>query len=360
MSDTTKIQWPDATWNPWIGCTKVSAGCKNCYAENTTRARVLRSKGRETWGKGAQRSRTSEANWRKPLKWNRDASGKTMRVFPSLCDWLDDVVPIEWLADFLNLIHDTPNLTWILLTKRPENWRKRLEAVLRFEYSGRWSADFFEWHDGWLEDWPDRLSPPANVWILASVENQETADERIPELLKIPAVVRGLSVEPMLELVNLFLDGESSGWQCRECKSRNVNTEVQVGPDDVGTYKCNDCGYMGSGEDAAWTPLINWVIFGGESGPGARPCNVDWIRDGVRQCQAAGVPCFVKQMGSNVVMPLHGKMNDADGMPKSVLRPRPYDPLDENPLMGLCFRDKKGGDPAEWSEDLRVREFPKI
>ena len=107
MSDTTKIQWADATFNPWIGCTKVSAGCKNCYAENTTRARVLRSQGHETWGKGAQRSRTSAATWANPKAWNFNAkaqsgkAAKRLRVFPSLCDWLDDEVPIEWLADFL-------------------------------------------------------------------------------------------------------------------------------------------------------------------------------------------------------------------------------------------------------------------
>src|SRR6188474_2093121 len=125
MAEKTSISWTDSTFNPWIGCTKVSEGCKNCYAENTTRARVLRSQGHETWGKGKQRSRTSAATWKNPLRWNSEVAvhpDYRHKVFPSLCDWLDDEVPIEWLADFLKLIHDTPHLDWLNLTKRPENW----------------------------------------------------------------------------------------------------------------------------------------------------------------------------------------------------------------------------------------------
>src|SRR4051812_45686261 len=132
MGEQTQIQWCDHTFNPWIGCTKVSPGCANCYAEVSTRARVLRHRGQETWGKGAQRSRTSESNWKEPLRWNK-AAGQSYdswkfalqtaasefdgveqyarpRVFcASLSDWLDDEVPIEWLADLLKLIHDTPH-----------------------------------------------------------------------------------------------------------------------------------------------------------------------------------------------------------------------------------------------------------
>lgn len=345
MSEQTKIQWADATWNPWIGCTKVSAGCKNCYAENTTRARVLRSQGHETWGKGAKRSRTSAANWKQPLKWNRDIqtwkdqpcdprfrsaveSHPKPKVFPSLCDWLDDEVPIEWLADFLKLIHDTPNLTWILLTKRPENFKELTTDVLRhIEDNPPTKKGDDIWP--WLLDWVTGEKIPPNVWILASVENQEMADQRIPELLEIPAVVRGLSVEPML--------GPISHWsginQCQSCGGTNWR--------ENGCRRCADCG-------EEYTPF-DWAIFGGESGKGARPCNVEWIRQGVQQCKAAGVPVFVKQLGAK---PVQGVAFSGT-------------PLGETECIVFeNIRDPKGGDMSEWPEDLRndpnIRAFPKV
>src|SRR5581483_2425062 len=144
MSTQTKIEWCDHTFNPWIGCTKVDELCTNCYAETQDKFRAWTPKG---WGKGKPRQRTSTANWRLPLRWNRDR-GQTLealkgtsfkaelerrpRVFcASLADWLDDEVPIEWLADLLALIHATPNLDWLLLTKRPENWMSRLVKAMK-------------------------------------------------------------------------------------------------------------------------------------------------------------------------------------------------------------------------------------
>ena len=134
MAKDTKIQWADATFNPWIGCTKVSAGCAHCYAEGTTRARVLRARGQETWGKGAKRARTSLAYWKQPLSWNR--APNRMRIFPSLCDWLDDEVPTDGSRTSLNLIHVTQNLNWLLLTKRPENWKNRIVKAGPFLANG--------------------------------------------------------------------------------------------------------------------------------------------------------------------------------------------------------------------------------
>lgn len=289
LSDTTKIQWADATWNPWIGCTKVSAGCAHCYAENTTRARVLRSQGRETWGKGAQRSRTSEAYWRQPEKWDSvaQACGQRPRVFPSLCDWLDDEVPVEWLADFLKLIYDTPNVRWLLLTKRPENFESRLMDVRKlWAPIGNCDREYGYKLDGWVYF---QHRPPKNVWIGVSVENQATADKRIPELLKIPAAIRFLSCEPLLERLGAF---HLSG--------------------------------------------IAWAIIGGESGPKARPCNIEWIRSILDECARAGVACFVKQLGARAKEQVPGGFH------------------------ALNLADKKGGDPSEWPEDLRVRQFPKL
>jgi protein gp37 len=148
MAQNSNIEWTDHTFNAWIGCTKVSPGCANCYAE----ARDQRFAGGAHWGKGAPRQRTSAANWKQPLRWNRQAVAQQVeldnrrkaigapldvcwiarrpRVFcASLADWLDAEVPIEWLADLLSLIHATPFLDWQLLTKRPENWKARIEAA---------------------------------------------------------------------------------------------------------------------------------------------------------------------------------------------------------------------------------------
>lgn len=341
MSENTSIEWADHSFSPWIGCTKVSAGCKNCYAENTTRARVLRSQGHETWGKGAKRSRTSAATWKNPVKWNRslvcdkcgtlnDATDsgcgrpdpntgwcegelKHQRVFPSLCDIFDDEVPIEWLADFLKLIHDTPNLTWQLLTKRPENWKDRVqEAALT------WYKKEYDSANHMVMQWTISNKPPDNIWIGTSCEDQPNADKRIPELLKIPATVRFLSMEPLLGAVEFSdVSGRSDGIKL-------LGTPALSG--------------------------INWVICGGESGPGARPCNVEWIRSIVAQCKEAGVPCFVKQLGSRTYQTNPTLRTDIlypseDGHPHYEYWAGP--------------KDKKGGDMAEWPEDLRVREFPK-
>lgn len=293
MSETTKIQWADATFNPWIGCTKVSAGCKNCYAENTTRARVLRGQGHETWGKGSQRSRTSAATWKGPLRWESECGihpGYPHKVFPSLCDWLDDEVPIEWLADFLNLIHQTPSLSWLLLTKRPENFFSRIDEAINTMPNDPFVCD---WSD------PDEQHlMPENVWIGTSVENQEMADKRIPELLKIPATIRFLSCEPLL------------------------------GPIDLRYSAFNGSDTISS------IAGIHWVIVGGESGSQARRCDLGWIQDIKRHCQIANVPVFVKQLGGN--------LSDED----------------LSRCAGGSVHDKKGGDISEWPKHLQVRQFP--
>ena len=332
MSDTTKIEWVDASFSPWIGCTKVSPGCAHCYAE-TLDARKLWSK--EThWGKGVPRRPVSEAKWREPLAWNRKADPANrdilnptpvQTVFPSICDWLDNEVPIEWLARFLKLIHDTPHLRWLLLTKRPELWNDRLVATMAHVdkewLSGHCArSPLGEWIGRWIEAMvPQRgmASFPKNVWIGTSVENQKYADIRIPQLLAIPAVKRFLSVEPMLGPVNLGLLGTLP-------KTTHPNYTT------------------------AHTEL-HWVIFGGESGPGASPCNNQWIRDGVRQCREAGIAPFVKQLGAFCVT----DEATPDAWP-------PGTELEAGcPQYSLVkLKHPKGGDMSEWPEDLRVREIP--
>lgn len=224
--------------------------------------------GRAKWGPGQPRQRTSAAYWREPLKWDREAAaaGVRPRVFcASLADWLDDEVPIAWLADLLDLIRRTPNLDWLLLTKRPENWKSRLDSVLGYAES---SPDddirltFSDWGLDWYEG-----RPPANVWVGTSVENQPMADQRIRHLLEIPAAVRFLSMEPLLGEVRPAL---------RCTRDTNGDGNCDRHPDGC--------------------PRIHWVIVGSESGPKRRPMHTAWAADIRRQCDPAGVAFFMKQM----------------------------------------------------------------
>jgi protein gp37 len=237
MAETTGIAWCDSTFNAWIGCTKVSPGCDHCYAEALDARH--RWGGATHWGTAVPRMRTSEANWRKPLAWNRkaEASGKPWRVFTnSLADVFDNEVPIHWREDLFDLIGSTPSLTWLLLTKRIGNVSKMTP--------------------GW--NWP-------NVWLGASIVNQDEADRDIPKLLATPAAVRFVSYEPALGPV----DFEAIGGM-----KRNALFGAE---------------------------RLDWIIVGGESRQGkyaARPFDLAWARSAVSQCRAAGVAVFVKQLGS--------------------------------------------------------------
>lgn len=325
MAENTKIEWADHSWSPWRGCTKVSPGCLNCYAETLSKRNptVLGS-----WGKGA--NRVLAKNWGDPMRWNakvdkiqkdgedlgiKDWKAGRPMVFPSLCDWLDDEVSPAWLAEFLALINLTPNLDWLLLTKRPESWRKRIDdAALA-------STPF---HHRWLVEWLNG-TPPQNVWFGVSVEDQTRANERIPLLLEIPARVRWLSVEPLIGPVGL--GSFAFGGFAHSPNCENEHCSISGGVEDC-------CGVE--------IPAINWVVVGGESGPGARPCNVSWIQDIVRECQSASVPVFVKQLGARPVEDIYGDGGSYVGF---------------NRVAGI--RHPKGGDPAEWPDDLRVREYPR-
>lgn len=172
MAEKTKIEWCDATFNPWVGCQKVSPGCDHCYAEGWAKR-----SGQVQWGPHGERKRTSEANWRKPLQWAKAArgTGKRPRVFcASLADWLDNQVPNEWRMDLWRLINKTPELDWLLLTKRPENYTK-------------------------LAPWDDELILP-NIWLGVTAEDQQHYDRRWKILSEIPVTsgVRFISYEPAL------------------------------------------------------------------------------------------------------------------------------------------------------------------
>ena len=261
MSENTKIEWADHTFNPWTGCTKVSPACDHCYAEGWAKR-----SGHVKWGSGQPRRRTSDANWRMPLKWNREAerTGVRPRVFcASLADVFDNEVDPAWRADLFKLIADTRNLDWLLLTKRVGNVMKMANEVADMPRLGSHTGHLIahQWRNG---------SPPKNVWLGATVVNQEEADRDIPKLLAVPAAKRFLSIEPMLGPMLLPFE------RLREW---------------------NRIALMNQQEHAVLR--IDWVIVGGESGPGARPMSPDWARSIRDQCAAAGVALFVKQMGGS-------------------------------------------------------------
>jgi protein gp37 len=232
MGADTKIEWARHTFNAWKGCTKVSPACDFCYAWRWAK-RIGRP---ELWE--GERELTTDAYWHQPFKWDcaAKAAGERHRVFcNSLADVFDNQVPEAWRDDLFCLIKSTPNLDWLLLTKRPQNIADMLPG-------------------DWGEGYP-------NVWLGTTAENQEEWDRRLEHLAAVRALVHFVSVEPLL------------------------------GPID-----CGNAFDLPPDEPPAYSP-IDWVICGGESGPGARPMHPDWARALRDQCAAAGVPFFFKQFG---------------------------------------------------------------
>lgn len=266
MAENTAIEWCDHTFNPWIGCAKVSpGGCANCYAETRMDKRLHVVQ----WGAGQPRKRTK--TWGDPVRWNDQHEaffaqhGRRQRVFcASLADVFDNEVPPEWRADLFKLIEATPHLDWLLLTKRIGN----VEAM------------------ACQANWP--MPMPRNVWLGATVVNQAEADRDIPKLLTVPARVRFLSIEPMLGPIDLtrvrqrFPAGVSP-WSCLQGYCLRHYPRMRCG--------CSEQGRA-----------IDWVICGGESGPNARPMHPDWARSLRDQCAAAGVPFLFKQWGELIEM----------------------------------------------------------
>lgn len=222
MGFESKIEWTDHTFNPWWGCTKASDGCKFCYALTISRAYGHE----DVWGPGRPRRLLSDNHWQGPVRWNETAKqeGIRYRVFcASMADIFEEEAPEGQLDRLWELIRNTPNLDWQLLTKRPHRINNTLPA---------------DWGTGY-----------DNVWLGTSVEDSRVLN-RINSLVQVPAKVHFLSLEPLI----------------------------------------------GPMEDLPLTD-IEWVIVGGESGPGARPMNEEWVLDIRDQCQSAQVPFFFKQWG---------------------------------------------------------------
>jgi protein gp37 len=233
MSENSKIEWTDHTFNPWIGCTKVNPGCDHCYAEA-----MARRFGHAKWG-NHPRTVTSESNWRKPLIWNAKARefkrqhGRRQRVFcASMADVFDNQVSPEVRRRVFKLIRKCRKLDWLLLTKRPQNIVKMLPK---------------NWGDGYR-----------NVWLGFTAEDQERFDQRWKYLREIPAAIKFVSYEPA-----------------------------------IGPLRLPDRG-----------PTPDWLISGGESGPGARPTDPQWIRDIINDCRHKDIVPFHKQWGNYASNPL--------------------------------------------------------
>lgn len=374
MIEDSLIEWCDGTFSPWHGCCKISDGCKNCYAEVSTPVRVKRHRGLKLWGpsKTSSRDRTAKSTWdqvralaRKVRKfpdkctkcgtrvnlynlfqdgleqeqticpaklnsegkWDDNAprcAGQIQRnnfprIFPSLCDPFEEHPDADKIRpDFWKLIEETPEITWLLLTKRTNNIKKMVPSE-------------------WIHRWPH------HVGMGASVEDPKTAKERIAELAGVPAWFRFLSIEPLLKPVFLAqraglidpspLPGKMHDGGCSRCgMSSDSIDQRSLGFANILPSRQHRCppGYEGEN--------IHWVIIGGESGDHARKCDVAWIRSLIGECHEAGVPCFVKQLGADVDDTTEG-------------RPR---------FTSMALKHPKGGDPDEWDPELRVRQLPQF
>lgn len=269
----TAIEWAHHTFNPWEGCEKVSDACKNCYAETHAErwGHKLGGKRLPLWGPGSRRKFRSDAYWKQPLKWNRAAvaAGERHRVFcMSLGDFFE-TLPAghpDWekMAHARyrtsKLIEATPQLDWLLLTKRPEN-------IMRF--------------------WDRKTKPEYdNVWLGTTVENQSTADERLPHLLRVAATVHFISCEPLLGAVDI------EAWLLTPQPVTHPNLDIPDGERLGSIERSGDrLDYWGHGR-------IDWVIAGGESGTGARPTHPAWFRQLRDHCARSDTPFLFKQWGA--------------------------------------------------------------
>jgi protein gp37 len=346
VSESTGIQWTDATWNPVTGCTKVSQGCKHCYAERDWVRLSANPTAPVYFGRPFANVQTHTERLGQPLRWS-----KPRRIFVnSMSDLFHEDVPFEFIASVFAVMAATTRHTYQVLTKRPQRMRAFFEWVLTDDDGERLRPD--DWtagqriSDAWLKHlrWESMNQsggvrgydncgpcfPYENVWLGVSVEDQKTADERIPELLATPAAKRFLSIEPMLGDVRLgsFLQ-------------RSPSAAFEAG--------------RVTADMPAWTRIgvtaVDWVIVGGESGPRARPFDIEWARSTVRECRGAGVLVFVKQLGAHVIW--NGCSSPGEHWPSGTVKDDTG-----NGNWRVRLRDPKGGDMSEWPEDLRVREFP--
>lgn len=322
MGKETEIAWCTHTFNPWWGCARVSPGCEHCYAES-----FAKRTGHGVWGTTSPRRFFKDKHWKEPVKWDEEAkaAGERRRVFcASMSDVFEDRDDLlESRARLTTLVAATPHLDWLILTKRPQHAR-RLWTIACGDGHGpcvcgahgrsKLCGDISTATGHWA----------SNIWLGTTAEDQQRADERIPYLLEAPALVRFLSCEPLLGPVDLFafLRG----------KLRDESLAALRSPP---------------------MPGVDWVIVGGESGAGARTMEIGWARAIVEQCSAHKTACFVKQMGHRPIARSRFDMGAA-----SFKAADDHGWTEHAGPVTLLLKHSKGGDPEEWAEELRVRQFP--
>ena len=330
----SNIIYAPKSWNPIEGCTPISEGCKNCWAK------VMARRQRQEWGTVHLHPERLD----QPLRWRKP---QTVAV-AFMGDLFHDQVPDSFLNTVFSVmgvcglqrkrcmrrdcdhdgdcveknLHPQPLHTFLVLTKRPDRMREFLSDPER-QYKVQQAFHNSGWYWGDLLD--DLIWPLPNVWLGVSCENQARADERIPLLLETPAAHRWLSLEPLLGPIRFPLP-------------------------------CKESTFWGG---------ISWCVVGGESGPYARPCDLDWIRNIRDQSKAAGVPCYVKQVGAKPMLPntMDGNREWIEGMQAGLWEPIDGEswrrgPNGERLGYAIRLRDRKGENPDEWPLDLRVREMP--
>ncbi len=331
MADNTHIEWTDATWNPITGCTLVSEGCRHCYAATLAATRLKHHPSRAGLARinaAGEAKFTGEVRFNvqwldQPLRWR-----KPRRIF--VCahgDLFHESVPDEWIDKVFAVMALCPQHTFQVLTKRPDRMREYVlgahcDGARRFAVADAaeqiannfpvWDGNGYRLWDGYAgKAWDQKVTavltgpqwPMPNVWLGTSIEDQTTADERIPYLLATPAVIRFVSAEPLLGPVDLNRIGtvdiirkihpRHMAWI--ESGKKITSTTISALHNGM-TFEAEnilDCGVSGKGG----LPKLDLAIVGGESGPHARPMHPDWVRDLRDQCQSAGVPFFFKQWG---------------------------------------------------------------
>ena len=318
MGQYSKIEWTDASWNPVTGCSRVSPGCKNCYAESLSRRWKWTTRP-WTHRNAAENVQLHPERLENPLHWKRPR-----RIFVnSMSDLFHSRVPDDFIAKVFRTMHLASQHQFQILTKRPARMRNWFEQAKGPTYLNLLLLD-----EG--SEYAPRVLP--NVWLGTSVEDQRRADERIPALMGCPAAVRFLSCEPLLGPIDLGLDRiehapypnvtEYAGpylWHGTDCTEIAPTGTVKR---PIGKLHCE-----GRWAAESYHYPIGWVIVGGESGPGARATELDWVEDLVDQCRRAQVPVFVKQLGSQWAR------DNGSG-------------------------DRKGGQPDDWPSRLAIREYP--
>lgn len=326
MGDKTKIQWSEASWNCLVGCSRVSSGCTACYAERS--AHRLAAMGIKQYD-GITKKVGGEIRWTGevrfvesaldlPLRWK-----KPRRIFVnSMSDLFHEKVRDEWVAAIFAVMFLARQHTYQILTKRPERMRNWMQWFMRQPDQAGVLLDALGdlGIDAKVGQAAPGPWPKPHIWLGTSVEDQATANERIPLLLQTPAAVRWVSYEPALGPVDF--------------------EHIRM---PHGVVEVND----------GLLPGIDWTVVGGESGPGARPFDLAWARQTIAQCRAAGVPVFVKQIGA------HPWWDGIGSPPPEHVYLSPGAELNGKVGWALdCLRDRKGGSVEDWPSDLKVRDYP--